>query len=146
MPMEDRDIAGVAQIAARLQRRLNHLTSTWPGSLVDVHRLQETVSRACTVLQSSLQSQSGTRFGRSFSEDSYRGPVDRQLSSHLAFTRKVLGDLTDILYVNLWCVSLFSIIAGKFYGYNVRLRNQMRLDGQYSPVRGSETVLDLPKT
>lgn len=124
MPMEDRDIAGVARNAAGLQRRLNQLTSTWPGSPVDVHRLQETVSRACTVLHSTLQSSSGTHLGEISDTDSYGRPVREQLSDHLAFTSKLLDDLIDILYVIFLCVSKFSIIAGQSHRHIARALNR----------------------
>lgn len=113
MPMEDRDITAVAQIAAGLQQRLYQLTSAWPGSPVDVHRLQETVSRACTVLQSSAQSTSGARLGEFSGADSDDIPVRERLSSHLACTRRLFDDLTEILYVDFWWVSIFSITAEK---------------------------------
>lgn len=98
--MEDRVILAVVQAAAETQRRLNQLTSTWPGAPVDVHRLQETVSRACTVLQSSLKSTSGTFLGsRDLNADSYRRPIQERLLDHLAVARRLLDDLTDIMYV-----------------------------------------------
>lgn len=91
--MDNRDVGAVVQVAAGLQRRLNQLTSTWTNAPVELHRLQETVSRAYTILQSILQS----ILEPSMELDSNRRPVHEKLSSHLAMAKQLLDDIVDIL-------------------------------------------------
>lgn len=97
--MDEPDIAAVAQAATMLQHRLYQLTSTWTGAPVEVHRLQETVSRACAILQSSAHSALEPPLHANDDSGSATNSRDshEQLSRHVAIARKVLEDLVDIL-------------------------------------------------
>lgn len=95
---ETLDISDTTQVASELQRRIYKLTSTWTGAPVEVHRTQETVSRACMVLQSIVH------FGSEASPDGASGagrphqrPVYEQLCRQLTVTKKSLQSLIDIM-------------------------------------------------
>lgn len=92
------DTGDVTQVASELQRRLSELTSMWTGAPVEVHRIQETVSRTCMVLQSIVRSGSNPYLdGASSAIKNHQSPIYKPLRRQLAATKKLLQSLIDIL-------------------------------------------------
>lgn len=92
------DVSGLTQIASELQRRLHELTSIWSGAPVEVHRIQETVSRASVVLQSIVRS--GTEVsldGTPWARKTHQRPIFERLCGQLAITKEALQGLIAIL-------------------------------------------------
>lgn len=94
--------AQVAQLASELQRRLSQLTSTWTAAPVEVHRLQETVVRVSTILQSSVQRQSEPALELEAVVGSTRHQVtaNERLGKNLLLMSRLLEEVNEILWVS----------------------------------------------